>query len=139
MKKILKPALVALAFAAAGIAQAAPIANTNGYFGSVTWSTGWGNPWVTHTVGPYLTYGQCYDAWMALSFSQPQWWIESMKPCHRLATHGPLIHMEFSLSLGDSGNPIGTAEDARRLAEQILRIRREFNADAYEEALQKVR
>lgn len=139
MKSVLKPVLVALAFAVAGLAHAAPPTTGNGYFGSVTWYTGWGNPLVTHTVGPYLTYGDCYTAWMALAHSNPQWFVERVQPCTLHATHQTLMHMQFSISLGGPENPIGSAEDVRRLGEQILRIRREFKADAYEEALQKVR
>lgn len=139
MKSFFKPLLVVLVLALAGVAQAAPTPTGNGYYGSVTWDTGWGNPLVTHSVGPYLTYGDCYTAWMNLSFSQPQWWIQSMQQCSLHATHQEMLTLDFVIDVGGAGNPVGEAEDAKRLAEQVLRIRRQFNADAYEEALRKVR
>lgn len=139
MRSLLQPLLVVLSLAVASVAQAAPTPTGNGYYGSVTWWTGWGNPMVTHSVGPYASYGDCYTAWMALAHSNPQWSVETVQSCTLKATHQQLLSLEFSISFGDSGTPIGNAEEAVRLAEQLLRIRREFNADAYEDALRRVR
>lgn len=141
MKSVLTSLAVVVALVVTSLVQAAPIPTGNGYYGSVTWSTGWGNPQVTYSVGPYATYGDCYTAWMNLahSYPNPQWWVESMQPCRLYATHQEMLSVEVSLNIGGSGNPVGTVEDAVRIAEEVTRVRREFNADAYEAALQRIR
>ena len=119
MKSVLQTLLVVLALALAGLAQAAPTATGNGYYGSVTWWTGWGNPLVTHSVGPYATYGDCYTAWMALAHSNPQWFVETVKPCTLQATHQELLTLEFSISFGDSGTPVGSVAELNAVADAI--------------------
>lgn len=128
-----------LAVLASGLVNAAPPATGNGFFGSVTWYTGWGQPLVTHSVGPYATYGDCYEAWMVLAHSNPQWSIQSMQTCALHATHLPMLEVAFQLDFGGAGNPIGSVEEAVRLNAEVERIRRQFNADAYEAALQRIR
>lgn len=140
LSKCRRSSLIAVLLLACGATQAAPIANANGYFGSATWYTGWGNPLVTHSVGPYLTYGDCYTAWMDLMHSNPQWFLQSATPCTLHATHQPLLSLSFSVlaQIGGPDKPIGT-EEAVRIAREVDRVRREFNADAYEAALRRIR
>lgn len=137
--KLRTTSLAAALLLSCGTAFAAPIATGNGYYGSATWYTGYGNPLVTHSVGPYATYGDCYTAWMAMSHSNPQWHLQSVQPCTLQATHQEMLSVSFSIAIGDSGNPVGTTAEAVRLNREVDRVRREFNADAYEAALRRIR
>lgn len=129
----------ALALLGNSLAQAVPPPTGNGFYGSVTWDTGWGQPLVTFSVGPYVTYGDCYDAWMVLANSNPQWSIHSMQTCSLHATHQPMLEVAFQVDFGGAGNPIGSVDEAVRLNAEVERVRRQFNADAYEAALQRIR
>lgn len=127
----------------AASAQAAPQATHNGYFASATWSMGgWPIQYMTQSIGPYITYGDCYTAWTQLVHSQPQYWLESTVPCHFVSTHMAYVEVAELAIDGDGGaggGGFGGLDDILEYVDRVRELRRQYNIDGYEAALERLK
>jgi len=146
MLRITRACVVALILMGMGSAHAAPPAHQNGYFASATWRVmgSWPHEYWSQSVGPYLTYGDCYTAWMQMvNTYYPNYWLESTVPCHLVATH--MAYATPSLMINDDGDDETgptTFESLHELigyVEQGRALRHQFRIDEYEAAVGRLR
>jgi len=139
--------LIACGLLLASAANAALPATHSGYFASAQFSVIGSYPteYWSQSVGPYLTYGDCYDAWMEMTHNFPSiYWLESTVPCHLVSTH--MAYAEpHSLMINDDGDDESGPTKFRSLDEivdyvdRVGELRRQFNIDAYEAAAERLR
>jgi hypothetical protein len=139
MKFAFRSTLLALALLAGTHAQAAPVIGSGGgYYGSA-WFTG-SNGGVV--VGPYSTWSACDDALQfAIDYRVTNWgWtVDTYSGCtYRPPFAGFPVHADVQIDL-QSTTPLGSLSEAAAASARIRSIRRQFNADAYDEALRSVR
>lgn len=147
MLRITRACVVALMLIGMGSVHADMSGPThNGYFASAKWRVmgSWPHEFWTQSIGPYLTYGDCYDAWMqAVNTNHSNYWLDSTVPCHLVSTH--MTYEEAHLSIyddGDDENGTGTFEDLEELVGHVERaraLRDQFRIDDYEAAVQRLR
>jgi len=146
MLRIARACLVALTLMGVGAVHAAPPSHQNGYFGSATWRVmgSWPLQYWTQSVGPYLTYGDCYTAWMQMVHaSHPGMYLDSTTPCHLVSTHMAYVALELAINDdGDDETGVGGFDNVHDLVEYVERtrvLRDEFRVDEYEAAIQRLR
>jgi len=139
--------LFAFGLLLASAANAAPQAHQSGYFASAQFSVIGSYPteYWSQSVGPYLTYADCYDAWMDMTHNFPSiYWLESTVPCHLVSTH--MAYAEpHSLMINDDGDDESGPTVFKNLDEvvdyidRVGELRRQFRIDAYEAAVEGLR
>ena len=140
MKTIFRSFTLAVVLLLASQAQAVPQPTQNGYFASATWSMGgWPVQYMTQGIGPYLTYGDCYTAWTQLVHSQPQYWLHSTQPCHLVSTHMAYVQPAELAVGGDGDGGFGGLDDILDYVERVRSLRRQYNIDAYEAELERLK
>lgn len=137
---------IALLLVGLSSAQAAPTPFQNGYFGSAQWREmgSWPHVYWTQTVGPYLTHGDCYSAWMQMTHNPPSgYWLESTVACHLVSTH--MAYQEVSLMINDDGDDetgpttFNSLEEIVDYVEEIGELRRQYRIDDFEAAVERLR
>jgi len=145
--KLFFTTLIAFGVLLTSTASAAPTATQSGYFASAQWRENGTDPYVYwhQSVGPYLTYADCYTAWMNMTHNPPTgYWLESTVACHLVSTHMP-YQVLSSLMINDDGddetgpNRFDSLDEVVDYVDQIGELRRQFRMDEYEAALQRLR
>ena len=146
MIRTAKACVLALTLAGMSLAHAAPTATNNGYFASAKWREmgSWPVSYWNQSVGPYLTYGECYTAWTQMTNNPPSgYWLESTVPCHLVSTH--MAYQEVSLMINDDGDDETgptTFDNLEELIDHVDRIgelRRQYRIDEFEAAVQRLK
>lgn len=147
MLRTAKACVVALTLVGMSLAHAAPTPHQNGYFASAKWREmgSWPYQYWTQSVGPYLTYGDCYTAWTQMTHNPPSgYWLESTVPCHLVSTHMPYQELA-SLSINDDGDDetgptrFNSLDEIVDFLDRINNLRDQFRIDDYEAAVNRLR
>lgn len=146
MLRTAKACVVALTLVGMSLAHAAPTPTQNGYFASAKWREmgSWPHVYWTQTVGPYLTYADCYTDWTQMTHNPPSgYWLESTVPCHLVSTH--MAYKEVSLMINDDGDDetgptvFDSLEEIVDYVDEIGELRRQYNIDDFEAAVERLR
>lgn len=146
MIRTAKACVLALTLAGMSLAHAAPTATNNGYFASAKWREmgSWPVSYWNQSVGPYLTYGECYTAWTQMTNNPPSgFWLESTVPCHLVSTH--MAYQEVSLLINDDGDDetgpttFDSLEKVMDYVDDVRELRRFYRIDDFEAAVERLR
>lgn len=148
MTRITRAVLAAMILIGMGSAQAAPTPHQNGFFASAKWRVLGSYPeefW-SQSIGPYQTHGECYTAWMTMTTTPYEnLALESVVPCYYAPTHSAYL-LPAALEVNDDSDdedegpkPFRNAEELIQYVEQVRELRRQFQIDAYESAVQELR
>lgn len=135
MKPVIRPLLLAAALATTGLAQAAETPGGTGAYYGGAWFNGNGGI----TVGPYPTWAECNAALQqALEYHYHYWGstVATLTPCFWRLPWAAHYEGEYEIR---ADTPLGSLDEASAELDRVRAIRRQFNADAYEAALHRLR